>query len=238
MTRILLTGDSHLGCLKRTYDAEAGDAFKEISFAPLGRGGLCVTEFFALDQEAETVEITAEEWNKERYAKAELSGADPTLVVVSMPLNTSRIQRETAWHRFVPWQLKQDPKEVGLSSAALEEMFVQDSHYAVEFAGALKSIGVEVAVLEAPRFFENAPYLKKRRFEVSQHVEAAYRAHVSARLKAHGVPIIEQPSNTIGKTGCTLPQFDHENPNDVHHGNTAYGRLALLSVLDYAKTLQ
>jgi hypothetical protein len=234
MTQILLIGDSHLGAVKRGYDLHP-ERYPNISFASLGKGGVATSRFFEVDETGDSVRITAETWNKLEFSRAgQRDKPVPGLLVLSLPLNTSRILRDYSWDTHVPWFLKRDEHEVAISDAFVEGLIDQDSCHTIDYAVALSDLGISIAVLEAPRFFEDAAYLKRCRLDVIQHVDRLYRQRVGQRLAGHGISVIPQPPQTIGDLGTTRMAFDNEKPRDVHHANAAYGQLALDQIQSFA----
>lgn len=235
MTQIILTGDSHLGALKRAVMADTSGQFANVTFWPLGRGGLAVTEFFHHDKSARKVTITAEEWAKPIFSNEEVAKlGERVLIAVSLPVNSSRILREYSWINHVPWRFKQGVAEMALSDAVLEAIFDQDSRNALAFVAALSEIGLDVVVVEGPRFFASSPHLKQTRFEVATGIEDSYRAHVRRRLSQLGIASIAQPTETVAADGCTKTSFHHENPKDPHHANAAFGLLMLNDIQRHA----
>ncbi|RMC36116.1 hypothetical protein C9E81_05270 [Paracoccus alkanivorans] len=209
--------------------------FPDVSFLPLGKGSAVPRKFYEHDAEAGIVRTIAPGWqNTEFTAGMQKSSSQRQLLVVSLPLNTSRILRDVSWHTHVPWQLRRSEAETPLSDQLVERLIDQDSRYAIGFMTALIAIGLDAVVLEAPRFFETASYLPRTRLEVCQYIDALYRERVRAGLAAAGVGVIDQPAETISDRGTTRLEYDHEDPRDTHHANALYGQLALDRILSYA----
>lgn len=237
MTNILLIGDSHLGAVKRGHEADPG-RYPWLSFANLGKGQVAKTRFFEVDEAACCVRITAKEWNRLEFSGAAHGDQPaPDLLVVSLPINTSRILREFSWETHVPWHLKRKDHEVALSSAFVDSLIEQDSGHAVDFVIALSKIGLAVAVLEAPRFFEDAGYLKRCRLDVIQYIDNQYRQRVGQNLAQRGIGVIPQAPHTISDMGTTKMEFKNERPGDVHHANVVYGQLAIDQIRAFATKL-
>ena len=231
MRHIILTGDSHLGPLKRGMMLDRGIEAATVTFWPLGKGAGARQAFFDVGAEGVTTHFRS--WHNRTYTPDAMAEISPDAVlVVSLPMNTSRILRDYSWHSHAPWRLAKE--EIALSDAVVSALIEQDSQYAVEFVLALKKIWPRTAVIEAPRFFRNASYLESQRFEVCRYVDQLYRAQVGDRLGAAGVDVIAQPRETITVDGATDLAYDHENPDDDHHGNAHYGLAALRAVLAYA----
>lgn len=231
MRTVILTGDSHLGPLKRSMALDPSLASAPLVFWPLGKGAGAREAFF--DVGLQGVTTTYSKWHNRTFSNQSLAEVSTdALLVVSLPLNTSRILRDYSWNRHVPWRLVKG--EIALSDAVVSAMIEQDSQHAINFVIELQRIWNSVAVLEAPRFFRNASYLDHYRFDVCSYIDQTYRAQVSARLHTAGIKIIVQPSETIASDGTTDLAYDHENPDDDHHGNMKYGLATLRAVIDCA----
>ena len=115
----------------------------------------------------------------------------------------------------------------------IEEMS-GDSYHKVNLAQDLSKIWPDMVVVEAPRFFANATYLGKHRFEICQYVDSAYRKRVRGQLSASGIAILDKPPSTVTQAGTTDLRYDNENPLDNHHANAAYGKLVLEQMTAYA----
>lgn len=231
MTNILLVGESHIGAVKRGYNEEP-ERFPWMSFASLGKGRIATTRFFEVDETKERVLIISEHWNKLEFSK--LDKDVPDLLVLSLPINTSRILRDVSWDTHVPWRLRQSDHETPLSDAFVNRLIDQDSGYAIDYTVALAELGMNVAVLEAPRFFEDAGYLKHCRLDVIQFIDKLYRQRVVDRLGEKGVGVIPQAPHTISDMGATKMEFDNERQGDVHHANLVYGQIVLEQIQNYA----
>ena len=233
MKHILFTGDSHLGALKRAFTLDSSLEEAPLTFWPLGKGGGTRELFFESD--SGFVKTNCPHWRNRVYSEETLSSiSEDMLLVVSLPMNTSRILRDHNWVRHAPWRLAHE--EIALSDAVISALIEQDSQHCLSFVSALRDVWNHVAVLEAPRLFGNASYLSRTRLDICTYVDASYRAQVSGRLSDEGIDIIPQPSETIGENGTTDLMFDHENNDDDHHANAKYGLIALRAVIDYAKS--
>jgi hypothetical protein len=238
MSRVLITGDSHIGALKRAQNLGNDTRIAELDFLRLGEGYVSRLDFFAVDTVANEVRVTHPEWTNHSFSNRTLNkDEDHQLLVVSLPINSSRILRDCSWQRHVPWRLKKKPAEAPLSDALIDAIIEQDCGKSLNFIAALSTVGVKVAVLEGPRFFEHARYLKAKRLDVCLDIEHRCRDYATKRLNAIGVDVISQPKATISTIGTTHADFRHENPKDRHHANVEFGRLACHAVLDYADSL-
>ena len=234
MKRLLLTGDSHLGALRRGADLLPDPADRDrMVFWPLGVGGALRACVHAHDAAAQTVTTIASAWRKQVFSPATIRAiGEDVRLVVSLPLNTSRILREHGWKTHAPWQLAMG--EFPVSDQVLNAMIDADSRHALAMVCDLARIWPDLLVVEAPRFFARTALRDGLRLEVCAHVDAAYRARVGAALQAAGVAVVGQPAATVDTPGTTRAEFAHENPKDDHHANAAYGALALQDVMRVA----
>jgi hypothetical protein len=238
MSRIVLTGDSHLGAIKRAQDSGDDPRLADIDFLPLGVGSVSLTDFFQVDQAARNVKVTHKKWNNVTFSQQMLNNNEGLkLLVLSLPINSTRLLREHSWHRHVPWRLKKHDREIPLSDAVIRTIIEQDCTKSIEFAKALHMVGIKVAVMEGPRFFTDAPHLARKRVEVCADIEQRCREFAHAQIQNANIPLIKQPAKTIDPAGNTKAEFRHIAPKDFTHGNAAYGQLAGAAILDVASKI-
>lgn len=233
MKSILVTGDSHIGPLQRGLDLLPAAERTRYTFWPLGKGGAIRERCHTYDDVRKELTITSPNWEKRTFSRESLSELSPeTFLFLSLPANTSRILRGYSWNTHVPWRLASG--EAPLSDRLVEEMIDQDCRYSLELTIDLARVWRNFAVIEAPRFFANATYLKVFRQDVCQHIDSAYRSRVRDALTRHGIHLVAQPDVTISDDGTTKLDFDHENPLDNHHANAWYGGLVLKLLAEHA----
>lgn len=232
MTQIIVTGDSHLGPLRRGLDLTASEHRNRFTFWPLGKGAAVRRECHRFDTATETLTTISRSWRNRVFSRETIAseGLDAT-VVISLPLNTSRILRDYPWDTHAPWCISSN--EIALSDAMVDEIIVGDAIHALNMVYDLVKIWPQTAVLEAPRFFSNASYLNGNRIDVFTYVDTIYRNKVRNLLSESGIDVISQPDITITSEGTTALAFDHPDPLDDHHANESYGKLALEEILAY-----
>jgi hypothetical protein len=228
-----MVGDSHLGAIKRAYDvAPVG----QIAFRPIGAGSIVYEKFFRVDEAKGKVIVKTRRLGQIRLPlDTEDTGAD-AVYAISLPLNTSRILRDYDWRNYVPWNLVRKASEKPLSDEAVLRLIRSDTDRAIAFAEALADRGLEVIVIEAPMFFEDAPYLSRQRLDVCLEVARRYCDYVIGRLSARKIRVARQPRSTLTKDGTTDMAYHHEKPNDIHHGNTIFGVAMLQEIARMAGT--
>ena len=239
MSRIVLTGDSHLGALKHAQDLKQDSRIAGLEFQPLGNGFVSLLDFFTANSVEKSVKVTHSKWNNLIFSEKELNkDEDFQLLAVSLPINSSRILRDVSWQRHVPWKFKKRRREIPISDGLIETIIEQDCSKSIAFIKAITLTGIKVFAIEGPRFFEHAPYLKRKRIEVCADIEQRYRSYASQKLADVGIGVIEQPTQTITKIGTTHHDYRHPDPRDEHHGNALYGHLVCDAIVDYADCLK
>lgn len=236
MKPIIITGDSHVGPMRRSLCLLGQVQQDRFTFWPLGKGAGVRRKCHVFDADMRTLQTASRSWINRVYSRETIGAVGPdAILVVSLPLNTSRILRDYSWGTHTPWQLALG--EFALSDRMVEKMIEGDTVHALNLVGDLVKVWPQTAVIEAPRFFANASYLSGKRLDVFKYVDAAYRERVRGILAAAGIDVIAQPTATITDEGMTALAFDHHDPQDDHHANEAYGKLALEQTIAYADGL-
>lgn len=236
MRPVIITGDSHLGPIRRGLGLLPEADQDRFTFWPLGKGGALRSQCHVFDAASQVLRTMSRSWNNRVFSKEAIGAVGPDAVlVVSLPLNSSRILRDYSWETHTPWHLAKD--EFALSDRMVERMIDDDSIHALNLVRDLARIWPQTAVIEAPRFFANASYLGRKRLDVCRHVDAAYRDRVRGILAEAGIDVIAQPAATVTDEGMTALSFDHHDPQDDHHANEAYGKLALEEIGAYVDRL-
>lgn len=137
-----------------------------------------------------------------------------------------------------PLEIKKRRREIPISDRLIETIIEQDCSKSIAFVKAIALTGIKVVAIEGPRFFEYAPYLKRKRIEVCADIEQRYRSYASQKLADAGIDVIKQPTQTITKSGTTHHDYRHPDPRDEHHGNAKYGLLMCNAIVDYADSLK
>lgn len=226
MRPVLIVGDSHIVAIKRGADLLPDAQKARLTFWPLGNGGAVREPCHSYDRDLQEVTTTSPVWQNRVFSKDTISAIGPDAVVaVSLPLNTSRILRDYSWHTHAPWHLARG--EFALSGRMVERMIDDDSVNALNLVRDLSQVWPALAVIEAPRFFPDAAYLKKARLDVCRYIDECYRNRVAATIGQFGLDVIAQPRATITDQGTTSLLYDHPDPGDDHHANAAYGHLVL-----------
>jgi hypothetical protein len=227
--KIVLTGDSHLGGLRRAqlgaHPGLAGVDTSGVTIQALGRGYLMRSPFFV--ERDQHVEITDPEY-RQRVARMPPSGAPPDLIGICGPMNTNRLWRDPAFESVLPYPLPATGSLVsrGLLRTAIEA----DARQSIEFAKALNR-KVPVFVLDAPWPFARHPAVLALGRDVVQHLHRAYRHHVRQELQAGGIPVVETDPVALDADGFMRPAYRHENGRDLYHANAAFGALMLRAIL-------
>jgi hypothetical protein len=235
--RIILTGDSHLGALRRGLETLSDSSLKErCIFWPLGFGSAVLEPVHLLDENAQELQTIGEQWTNRTFSPRTIGAfGEDTFVVVSLPFQSPRFLRNHDWKKHAPWHLAK-AGQVPISDGMLLEMVAHENRHALAMTRDLHLIWPRTIVLESPRPLPDHPILRSTALEVVLHIDIVYRTHARNALSEWGIHVIGQPNSTIGPKGLTLSKFDHEDPKDQHHVSAEYGGLALQEVLRYVDT--
>ncbi len=225
--KFFLTGDSHLGALRRALLQSGGEDTGPIAFTleALGRGHRLRAPFFA--DRGDHAEILDEDFRK-RVRRVPPDGPAFDRIGISGPLNTARVWRHEDFARFRPHPLGGGvPVSTGLLRAVVEA----DVRQTLEFVKVVRR-NVPVFVIESPWPFARHPSVARIGAEVVQHVHRWYRAYVMAELESLGVPVVDIDPAWLDDRGFMQERFRNENPRDAYHANAEFGRLMLRRVVD------
>jgi hypothetical protein len=228
MKPIVFVGDSHLAAIKLAHDA-APDS--RIAFRPFGPGNIVRDNFFSIDDAKRRIIVRSPHFGN---IVLPLHAAPDAVYAVSLPLNTSRILRDYDWRNYVPWNFVRNPWERPLSDEAVSRLIESDAGRAIAFAKALAGLATKVMVIEAPTFFEDAPYLAQFRLDVCVEIAQRYCNYVIGRLSEAQIDVVRQPTSTLSELGTTKMAYNHKKPKDVHHANVKFGRMMLRKTMRMA----
>lgn len=213
MREVFVIGDSHSNCLRRVAEALRPEAKSWLHVRPFGavRQGIR----FHHEVDGETIKLLEENWPIKALPFDPSHRNDPdVLYILSMPYNYSPLLRAIEYDRFTidPTDEERD----FLSEAAVSALIHRRNRLGIALARDMRAIGLNVAVIEAPRIFENRPFVDD--MTAAKAIGRRYFEETAKDLDAAGVPIIRQPPNTIGADGLTLAAFAREG--DYQHGNS------------------
>jgi hypothetical protein len=227
--RLFLTGDSHLGALRRTLlapgRAAAGPNEPEVVLEALGRGQRLRDRFF--EPRADFVEITDPDF-RQRVKQVPPAGPRFDWVGVCAPLNTARVWRHQDFARYRPIALGGGTP---VSTALLQVVVEEDVGPTLDFIKAAQR-HVPVFVVDAPWPFARHPSVQRSGADLVQYIHRWYRAHVMRELAALGVPVVEVPPSCVDDKGFMLERFRSENARDLYHANASFGHLMIDRIIE------
>ncbi|MEK8031843.1 hypothetical protein AACH06_13530 [Ideonella sp. DXS29W] len=225
--KVFLTGDSHLGALRRALLQPDSPNTWPIDFTleALGRGHLLRAPFFA--DRGDHAEILDADFRKRVRKVPSVAGAFDA-IGISGPLNTARVWRDEAFATFRPYPLTgRTPISRGMLRAIVED----DVRQTLEFIRVVRR-NSPVFVIDSPWPFARHPSVMRIGIEVVQHVHRWYREYVMAELASMDVPIVDIDPSCLDKQGFMLERFRNENARDLYHANAAFGKLMLQRIVD------
>ncbi|TSA41282.1 MAG: hypothetical protein D4R63_03695 [Methylococcaceae bacterium] len=237
--KVLITGDSHTGILKTALDSMHHHALLpdtiDFSIRPL-MGGDRLSQPFFIDQGTHAL-ISSDygaSWIKQ-LPIAEDEGFF-NYYGISGPLHTVRLWRQGPfWKKHTP--LLPSHGAVPLSTAFLRHIVKQDQQYLMQLIALLQRNNTQIFVIEAPRPFVHNPALKVIDIDIIIYIDQLYRATLRSWLTERGIAIVNVPAQCIDSEGFMLSAYRHDNPNDPHHGNQAFGEIMMKEIIRYLQQL-
>jgi len=218
--RVLITGGSHVGALRRAQKAGAAPppAGMSLHIRPLGSGITVARSFFALRDGR--IEITNERF-RENLPGIPLAGLDCDRVGFCTALYSRPIWLGRDWARFAPPGV--DDGRTVISHALLRRLVLDDLRYVLAFLDALRSLGLRPFVVDGPRPFRHNPEVERAGERAVQIIDRTYRRIAARSLDELGVPVVAGPPDTYDEAGFTRPEFRRPSATDRTHANEAYG---------------
>lgn len=97
----------------------------------------------------------------------------------------------------------------------------------------MKSLGMKVFVIDAPRPFQHHPMFEQCRKDVLMHLDREYRRYILNELAARDIDVIATPDECVDAEGFMLAEFRHPDVRDRHHANEKYGEIMARRIVDY-----
>lgn len=224
---LFVFGDSHVGAIKKGLEnlLESGGVPHDwaIRVLPLVRGGLLPTQFFRTEEGA--IRFDA------RFLERIPLDNEPVIYGFSGNAHTTRVVRDIDWSTHAPAAVAS--KEAPISAAMLHEIFWHDQRYMLQLLEAMKKLGMQVFVIEAPHLFRHNAVFGRARRQVLLHVDREYRSFFKAELDKRDVPLVAVPQACLDEEGFTLDIYRSPKPRDNHHANALFGEVMLGEILAY-----
>jgi hypothetical protein len=234
---IFITGDSHVGALKRGYQLlEAGGGLRtdiSVVMRPLGSGIHLRTPFFI--DHGDHAEIT-EPGYRQRVPVLpvrRLLGkrviyclAGPLNYILAGPNNKGPIWSSPTWRSY--WVTGMPPtSERPFSVGMLRGVVFHQLRYQLQLMDMLLRLGERVCVVEAPGPFRHHPSLVRASAGTVAGIHALCRKMIMDELKRRTILVAAVPRECVDADGFMLDRYRSENPNDAHHANAEFGVLMI-----------
>ena len=227
---VLISGDSHIGALRRVHDVVELKCNHGLDFKALGTGRKMSTEFF--EEKSGFVEITDEIYRK-NFKQFPPDNDSYDVIGIAAPFHTTRVWRDSLWSEFKPWCI--DGNRKPLSDAVVLKIIEADVHYVMKFIKVV-SRNSSLFIIEAPKPFRHHSAVKSNGSELVSYIDGVYRQYVKRWLEDLDIPVLTVEPEWYDSDGFMLDQYRADNKNDMHHGNLAYGRLMLNKVESFLLT--
>lgn len=231
--KILITGDSHTGALKRGLlrIERQGllDPEDEITVVPMGNGKFLATPFFR--DAGDHAEITEPDFQR-NFRQFPPSGSQADVFGLSMPLWPMRVVRMMVNDK---WDL--DGRSDGckpLSRAVFRQMVLADQQYVLALIRLLQRSGRRVLAISPPLLFADNINFEKMPAGYVLNLVDGYRSIMKDELAGLSVPVIDIPKCCIDDTGLMRREYAHEDPEDRTHANGTFGQLMIQSIQRWA----
>lgn len=239
MMKILITGDSHTAALQRGLKAlRAQGALREgveVSVKPLGGGHVLPTPFWR--DAGDHAEIIAPgyraQFTRLPPQQPAIDVLAPDVLALCMPLWPMRILHRMAGEKLALADRVADHATV--SKAVFRQLVLADQQHVLGLIDLFNRIRMPCVALSPPVLFADHKVLARYPAAQALRVFDTYRAIMLAELAARDVPVIDLPPETRQADGFMRPDFRHDDPEDAHHANAAFGALMIRRLQDWAQ---
>lgn len=205
MKKVLITGDSQTAALRQGLSileqARALPKDLDISIQPLGAGSHLTSPFF---KKADGKITILERVYKRRIPVLPMDG-DVSMYGFSGNIHTIRVLRDIDWRDYAPSPTAK--RENAVSLGFMQKLFEADQRYILAFLDAMKSLGMKVFVIDAPRPFQHHPMFEQCRKDVLMHLDREYRRYILNELAARDIDVIATPDECVDAEGFMLAEF-------------------------------
>ena len=249
MMKILITGDSHTAALQRGLKAlRAQGALREgveVSVTPLGGGHVLPTPFWR--DAGDHAEIIAPGYRAQfprlppQQPAIDVLAPDvlapdvlaPDVLALCMPLWPMRILHRMAGEKLALADRVADHATV--SKAVFRQLVQADQQHVLGLIDLFNRIRMPCVALSPPVLFADHKVLSRYPAAQALRIFDTYRAIMLTELAARDVPVIDLPPEARQADGFMRPDFRHDNPQDAHHANAAFGALMIRRLQDWAQ---
>lgn len=233
---LFITGDSHVGALRKGHDLLAGSgrlpSRPAIAFRPMGTSTLMRTAFF-LDR-SDHLEITVPRFRQQvPVLPAPEFATGGTIYCVAGPLNFHSLLSRKWWVHN--WVVGMPPRRgAPVSRELLRHALLDMEFHELTLLRRLCELGQRVLVIEPPALFRHHPALAHTPAQSLLALSRLCRELVAEELGRMGIDIVAVPAECLDEEGFMLPAFRHERLADGNHGNAEFGAIMLGRLLSAA----
>ncbi|KAA8610340.1 hypothetical protein AL036_00185 [Salipiger aestuarii] len=232
--KILITGDSHTGALSQGL-AQVRDGLPggiDIVVKPLGGGHILPTPFF---RDAGTYAQIVDPDYRRNFHRLPPHAINADMIALSAPLWPMRVMHQMVWPRHsIDAAI---PGGQPISRAVFRRLVMEDQGQVLALCALLQRVGMPVLAVSPPVMFRDHATLRQM---APEHVRAmfdGYRAIMLEELAARHIPVLDVPPDCVDADGFMRPEYRHENPEDEHHANAAFGALMIRQLAALAPSL-
>ena len=231
---LFITGDSHVGALRKGHDLLAGagrlPASPAVVFRPMGTSTLMRKEFFV--DRSDHLEITVPRFREQvTVLPAPEFATGETVYCIAGPLNFHSLLSRKWWVHN--WATGMPPRR----GAPVTRGLLRHSLLAMEFhelamVRRLRELGQRVRVIEAPAPFRHHPALAHTPAASLMALLRACREILAEELERMGIEIVAVPAECLDEEGFMRSGLRHARPDDGNHGNEEFGAIMLRQCID------
>lgn len=226
---LFVTGDSHVGALRKGYDLLAGtgrlSGRPAVAFRPMGTSTLMRTPFF--EDRSDHLEITVPRFRQQvPVLPAPEFSAGHTTYCIAGPLNFHSFLSRKWWVHN--WVVGMPPRRgAPVSRELLRHALLDMEFHELTLLRRLCELGQRVLVIEPPAPFRHHPALAHTPAQSLLALFRLCRELVAEELGRMGIDIVAVPAECLDQEGFMLPAFRHERLADGNHGNAEFGAIML-----------
>jgi hypothetical protein len=237
--KVFLTGDSHVGALKRGHDLLALrdqlPADPSVVVRAFGNAVAMRTQFFV--EHDDHVEVTDPIYRR-RVPVLPIQGFEKsnTIYCIAGPLNLSTVWAPHLWRRY--WVTGM-PAGRGrpFTAGMLRHVLLTRLQYQLRLIYKLRELDERVCVVESPGPFRHNRMMAQTPPESVIAIYRLCRRIASDELTRRGVASIDIPGECWDDDGFMQARFRNENAEDNYHANAEFGAVMVLECLKSAGTL-
>lgn len=232
--KILITGDSHTGALSQGVALARAALPEDIDMVvkPLGGGHILPTAFF---RDAGTHALIVDPDYRRNFHRLPPLAIKADLIALSAPLWPMRVMHKLVWPRHGIDEPM--PEGQPISRALFRRLVIEDQRQVLALCALLRRVGMPVVAVSPPVMFRDHVTLRHTAPEHVRRLFDGYRAIMLSELAARDIPVLDVPPECLDADGYMHPDYRHENPEDEHHANAAFGALMIKGLAALAPLL-